>query len=306
MATTEQLMAQYGVAWFDFDELSGNVYDKLGLNNYVGTVTGATRTQGWDGLGNAINFNGANQYIQFNQNLIQNGAKTIKFKIKVNSSSNVQYIFSNYATTAPNQGWYITIDNTGRLDFTFYNGTTNIFAMKSNSIVTDNKWHDIVFTWSNIIGGKAYLFVNSTQDSVMNISSLETSYSVSTMIGKPSTVSNYYLNGQLDDLQIYNKALSPSDFTQKRLAIKSADNKNLVLYPTKIKEIPNVVEGTLLNQGAVIKEIDSAIDRPPLDLTVAVNKYEIANNIFSPSGMNKIFTIPLEKQFKTIEIEDNY
>lgn len=312
MATTEQLMAQYGVAWFGFDEASGNVYDKLGLNNYVGTVTGTTRTQGWNGEGNAIELAGSPQFISFNSPIIPIGEKTIRFKLFPSSvmKGNATRRLIDCSISNTSGGFSLIFGDDGIRPIIRKNNTT-YFANSVNKVNYD-QWNDIFISYTGK-NESAHLIIGINDEFYNYYMGIDDSSAYGNMfIGKmnpslsPTTSTGEFLVGKIDDLQIYNKVLSPSDFTQKRLAIKSTDNKNLVLYPTKIKEIPNVAEDTLLAQGAVIKEIDSAIDRPPLDLTVAVNKYEVANNIFSPSGINKIFTVPLEKQFKTIEIEDNY
>jgi len=93
LATTEQLMAQYGVAWFGFDEKSGDVYDKLGLNNYVGTVTGATRAMGWDGKDSSLNFNGSSQYVvtDYTPSALEEFTIKIKFKSPTNGGG---YLFT--------------------------------------------------------------------------------------------------------------------------------------------------------------------------------------------------------------------
>ncbi len=123
-------------------------------------------------------------------------------------------------------------------------------------------------------------------------------------------VSGYqeWYSGQLDDLQIYNKALSPSDFTKKRLVVKTTDNKNLVLSPTlaRVKEIPNTAEYMMLDQGGVVREIDSAVDSQPIDFTKPTTEYELVTNNKTPLGKGRMFTIPIGSDFKTAMIEDNY
>ncbi|WP_349659911.1 LamG domain-containing protein [Lysinibacillus zambalensis] len=311
MATTEQLMVQCGVAWFDFDESSGNVTDKLGLNNYIGTVTGATRVEGWNGQGYSASFSN-NSFILFN-NKLPVAEKTIRFKMKSSKTGSYQTIMSTCATGSTNSnGHYISIQPDGILNWIHYKAslTTN-FVISSKSDVLDGKWHDILFTWTgdtSISGVKLYV------DGVLESTSISTVNEVldysNICFGRYNlTGSQYWLSytGQLDDFQIYNKVLSPSDFTQKRLVVKTTDNKTLALSPTlnRVKEIPNTTEKLLFDQGYKVKEIDEAVDYPVIDTTRNTTEYEIVSNNSISLGSGKVFTIPIN-DFKTIFIEDNY
>lgn len=315
MATTEQLMAQYGIAWFGFDEASGNVIDKLG-SGYVGTVTGATRVDGWNGEGYAMSFNGSNNVTTFNQKIVPIGEKTYRFKIKVTSKpSNYGVAISNAGGTADN-GDIILINSDGTLRFISnkaINGAQR-FYLSSTVDICDDKWHDVLLTWDGTVnprGVKMYIDDMSIESAIGKADSIEIlSQTYNLTIGKSANSANIGTNliSKIDDLQIYNKALSPSDFTQKRLAVKTTDNKNFVLSPTstRVKEIPNTAEYMMLAQGGVVKEIDSAVDRPPIDFTKTTTEYEIVNNNRTPLGKGRVFTIPIGSDFKTAMIEDNY
>lgn len=310
LATTEQLMEQFGVAWFCFDEVSGNVYDKLD-NGYVGTVTGATRVGGWNGGGSSIQSNGTNQYVVFNKNIIPNEIFTIRFKIKaLPNTSAGSYFLGNVhmGTTNANYGFTLATmtDSVRYVEATTNGATINCYIDIYG--ILDNKWHDIIISKNSnklvsiYVDEKLYGTVLST-----------TIFNATNPLGLLNASSFYsqagrFLNGQIDDLQIYNKALSPSDFTQKRLVVKTTDNKNLVLSPTstRVKEIPNTAEYMLLAQGGIVKEIDSAVDTQPIDFTKPTTEYEIVSNNKTPLGKGRMFTIPIGTDFKTAMFKDNY
>ncbi|WP_107951042.1 LamG domain-containing protein [Lysinibacillus parviboronicapiens] len=313
MATTEQLMAQYGVAWFGFDETSGNVYDKLG-NGYVGTVTGATRVEGWNGEGKAMSFNGSNNYVQFTNKFIPINEKTIKFKVKFPlATSPSTLIFDTCGFAGGNYGIWIA-NMGGRLGFSMLQGSGKENSFYSQNL-NDNKWHNIMIVVDSQVDSlsimKMYVDEKLENRKKMNFPLLQDStYNLRLGFDNDGNTGGAlsYFNGQIDDLQIYNKALSPSDFEQKRLVIQTTDNKNLVLSPTstRVKEIPNTEESTLLSQGGVIKEIDSAVDRPSIDFTKSTTEYEIVTNNRTSLGKGRMFTIPIGSDFKTAMIEDNY
>lgn len=310
MATTEQLMSQYGVAWFGFDEVSGNVYDKLELNNYIGTVTGATRTGGWNGNGNALNFNGVSDKVDTNiiMNILSFTYK-MKIKVPVNGGGYAMTVGRQSPTNTNNTiGYGIGISKTnGTIIVPYWVENTSAFnAITGNKDLRDSRWHDIVFTQDErvvkvYVDSKLEGIYTHTSDLKNPINPVRLGY-----VNVP-TYENWYL-GQLDDLQIYNKALSPSDFTQKRLVVKTTDNKNLVLSPNsaRVKEIPSTVEYMMLAQGGVIREIDSAVDSQPIDFTKPTTEYELVTNNRTPLGKGGMFTIPIGTDFKTAMIEDNY
>lgn len=301
-------MSQYGVAWFGFDEASGNIVDKLG-SNYVGTVTGATRVGSWNGEGSSMNFNGNGNKID--TNLIHSHTSfTYKLKFKCPVNGGGYMLTAGRQGTSDINGYGIFVNkSSGRLElYYWYNSVsgTLILSDYSNYNFKDNIWHNLIFNQdATLITVYVDDRIVGTYRHTSNIILSKTPLRIGYL--NVSTFENWFL-GQLDDLQIYNKALSPSDFTQKRLAVKTTDNKNLVLSPTstRIKEIPNTEENTLLAQGGVVKEIDSAVDRPPLDFTKPTTEYEIVTNNRTPLGKGRMFTIPFGTDFKTAMIEDNY
>ncbi|WP_155590557.1 LamG domain-containing protein [Lysinibacillus cavernae] len=307
MATTEQLMAQYGVAWFGFDEAIGNVYDKLGL--YVGIDVTATRTTGWNNDGNSLLFNGTSNAVSMNFGSSLSGELTIRFKIKFNQNNNTEYVFATHNNAATQKGFNFckVTGNTLRWNF-FSEANQPSFVLNSSNKITPQVWYDVMLSWNGKAGSLASMYINQELAGVVRAERPNNGSAFNLAIGRLSNLLNGWYAGQLDDLQIYNKALSPSDFEQKRLVIKSTDNKNLVLSPTstRVKEIPNTAEYMMLAQGGVVREIDSAVDRPPIDFTKHTTEYELVTNNRTPLGKGRMFTIPIGTDFKTAMIEDNY
>lgn len=308
MATTEQLMAQYGVAWFGFDETSGDVYDKLGLNSYSAINTNVDRVEGWNSEGNAVSFNGTSSALSFNFGSNLTGELTFRFKMKT-SNSTASYAFATLNAYSTQKGMALQRTADGRLQWAYtFAGNQYAFILLSNIILVNNKWYDVMLSWDGKANSFAKIFINGELDSlVRTVGSLQGS-SFNIAMGRLSGQTTGWWRGQIDDLQIYNKALSPSDFEQKRLVVKTTDNKNLVLSPNtaRVKEIPNTAEYMMLAQGGVIKEIDSAVDSTPIDFTKTTTEYDIVTNNRTPLGKGRLFTIPIGSDFKTAMIEDNY
>ncbi|WP_333880076.1 LamG domain-containing protein [Lysinibacillus capsici] len=306
MATTEQLMTQYGVAWFGFDEASGNVIDKLGLNNYIGTVTGETRVGGWNGEGYAMDFNGTTQYATFNNQVIPVGEKTIRFKMLNRQNKATSRVICTSSTTT-----------VGNISILLNQNSLVLYTRHSTGSITYpfldvdlNKWYDIMIVFYGSTAGSVLKFYVNDKEVLRSRLTANEQTGLNMRLGNiaGTLVSTDYFNGQIDDLQIYNKALSPSDFEQKRLVVKTTDNKNLVLSPNsaRVKEIPSTVEYMMLAQGGVVREIDSAVDSQPIDFTKPTTEYELVTNNKTLLGKGRMFTIPIGTGFKTAMIEDNY
>ena len=308
MATTEQLMAKYGVAWFGFDEASGNVTDKLG-NGYTGTDVTATRVQGWNGEGSAMSFNGTNSSISLNVGSNLTNEVSFRFKFKTNSTI-AGYPLATLNAYKTQKGFAVYIGASGEIIMYWTQGADS-YCFKIDSFVVavnDGKWHDLFFSWDGKKESIAKLYIDNVIVGQCIAEYNNNGHAFNIALGRLSGFTGGWFTGQLDDLQIYNKALSPSDFTQKRLVVKTTDNTNLVLSPntTRVKEVSNTAEYMMLAQGGVINEIDSAVDRPPIDFTKTTTEYEIVTNNRTPLGKGRMFTIPISSDFKTAMIEDNY
>ncbi|MFJ3387481.1 LamG-like jellyroll fold domain-containing protein [Lysinibacillus sp. NPDC086135] len=311
----EEPMRKYGIAWYDFDESSGNTIDKLG-SGYVGTITGATRVSGWNGEGNALDFDGIDdvlvQTLGSSADIPSTGGLTMRFKFKCNTNKSTDmYMVASLNAFTTQKGMTIYINN-GKIGTAWSNSGGNFcYYIVSENTYIDNKWHDLFLSWDGLKDSLVYLFID---DMTKPIAKVKANFNnnghlyPNFNIGRLAGVTNGWFTGQIDDFQLYDKALSPSDFTQKRLVVKTSDNKNLVLSPTstRVKEIPNTEEYMILAQGGIVREIDSAVDRPPIDFTKTTTEYEIVTNNKSALGKGRMFTIPIGSYFKTAMIEDNY
>ena len=314
MATTEQLMTLYGVEWYDFDEGGGNTTGKLGS---IGTVTGTNRVAGWNGEGYAMNFNGTSdvmtQTLGFDAQIPSSGGVTIRFKFKCNTvKASDMYMLATLNAYATQKGMSIGIILNGKFHIAWTNaGAKYCFQYVSDKVYADDKWHDVFVSWDGLANSLVRIYIDDMNTPVAvliaqfdNVGHLYPNFN----LGRSAGATTGWYTGQIDDVQIYSKALLPSDFNQKRIVIKTTDSKNLVLSPSsgRVKQIPSSVEYMVLAQGYAVKEIDSAVDSTPIDFTKPTTEYEIVSNNKVPLGKGRMFTVPIGADFKTTMIEDNY
>lgn len=222
MANTVDNMNLHGVSYFKFDESSGNITDSKGTA--LGTINGGvTRVTGYNGQGSALNFNGTNGYVQFNQKVIPVGKKSIRFRIRKNGyppSGSFQSIVSN-ASGVTHCGFQAILDSTSIyvqiLTGTGNWNTTSIANIKIESTlsnVCDNQWHTILFTWDGLTGvnnAKLYIDDMLNPKGETSVTKLEVDQPTNNLvIGADGSTKQFdFFYGQIDNLEIYNEVISP-------------------------------------------------------------------------------------------------
>jgi hypothetical protein len=115
---------------------------------------------------------------------------------------------------------YVTED--GHVEGGFIQNTSNLKGISSIKILQLNTWYDIILVWK--INGNIYLYIdgamdNSTTSSVTSIQNT----GVPLVIGDPNMNAPHSMVGSMQDITIYNRALSDNE-------IASFTDKGLVAY----------------------------------------------------------------------------
>ena len=201
--------------WFPF---TSNAMDSSGnLNN--GTVNGATLSTNRFGSSNSCySFNGSTNRItapsttSLNPNYI---SVSVWVKPSVYTSS-WQYIIDkslDVNSTFDTRGWAIRMTNTGKIELEFRaNGLMSIVF--STTTIPLNAWSHIVFTFN---GSQLKLYFNNTNVFTQNITGLVTSNTSALSIGYLPHANmppyGYFWNGQIDDVGIWNRPLTPCEIS---------------------------------------------------------------------------------------------
>lgn len=234
---------------------NGNANDES-ENGNNGVVNGATLTADRFGnLGQAYSFNGTNNYISITNNSQLNpNSITINLWLKANS-----------LPTNTNEGafslvskWYnltdcSTLSDAYILNFGKINNNneiitaTNLYSQStlysnSNSIDYVNVWNNITFVHDNINGGKIY--INGVLTSSNNIVGNICSTSNNVFFGVAQILGTFwrYLNGNLDDIGIWNRALTQQEITNLYNASLSTEDfiiNTINIYPNPTNSLLN-------------------------------------------------------------------
>jgi len=197
----------------------GNANDLSGNTNH-GTVNGATLTTDRFGVANsAYSFDGVNDYIQCAQSgLSGNQSMTVAFWVKTGNSSG--HVFSFGSNGNSGNDFRILINSYGScgnsVAFDIYNSGT---AFTTNF---SNVWDFYVVVFNSALGStvtSASIYKNGVilTNNCFNVSNTATNF-VNTFpitFGRyHGTIPSDYLNGQLDDLGFWNRAITQQEITQ--------------------------------------------------------------------------------------------
>lgn len=216
------------VAYYPFN---GNANDGSGNGNN-GTVNGATPTTdrfgnansaySFDGNGNQIYGVWKSDLTEFTISLWQ---KTESYKCSwpcfVNlyqSSNKINGFHFNVATTSENK-YYMALHSAAKPDEYLFNSISDV-----------NQWRHLTVTYTN---GTAQLFIDGILSStIQNITKNDLSKMDVFYIGTESSgaQSQTYFNGVLDDIRIYNRALSTEEVSKLHEAEKPTLKSGLVAY----------------------------------------------------------------------------
>jgi uncharacterized protein (TIGR02145 family) len=202
------------VGWWPFN---GNANDASGNGNN-GTVNGATLTT--DRVGNAnraYSFNGINNFILVSDNAsLRPDNITLSAWIKTTSNQGSIIGKTNFST-AQSEQYQLTLD---------YPNYGTAFAIKQNSSCNpgngwqyskvnvntyDDNWHFIVGTFN---GTALRLYIDGVlvnTNNTLPLTKIDNCIGGNLQIGRWWDNFPYYFNGKIDDIAIYNRALTPQE-----------------------------------------------------------------------------------------------
>jgi hypothetical protein len=200
------------VLYYTMDSLDGSTLLDNSGNNYHGTIYGATSTTGING--NALSFDGSNSRIS---NINSDGLGDISSTFSISvwtkgtiKSGDFSYIIHRGITYSISDSVYCIItNNTGYFCFPI-NGS---YVVGATTVLQDsNSWYFLTLTFNN---GAVKGFINGNLSVSYSNSITNTIVGTKLTIGD-STVTNSTrkYNGLIDEVRLYNRALSAAEVKQ--------------------------------------------------------------------------------------------
>jgi len=203
------------VAWWKFDEAEGGEAADSSGNNIIGTLVGNPQWQPSGGkVGGALAFDGDGDFIDcgHDEGLNITGAVTIAAWIKLSKSTDDQKIAGNQDDISGGYKLSIFSDKAELEVRDSGNALRNNRFVDGGTILQPGVWYHIVGTYSQ--GGSIKTYVNAKLDREQETTNILAASSGPLKIGCEPFNGIYLFNGLMDDLRIYNYALSQVDIAK--------------------------------------------------------------------------------------------
>ena len=203
------------VAYWKFDEGSGSTASDSSGNSNNGTLENMNTSTCWVNgkSGKALSFDGTNDYVAApsSSNLNVTGGVTVEAWIKLNAVSKDQKIVGRRDGSAG--GYLLGVYSNNKVEFEIRNATNTAYLNRNTSggtVLTAGQWYRVVGVYSDTDNYLA-TYVNGQLDREMTTTGALASTTGSLTIGKESSVNSCYWTGVIDEVKIYNRALSASE-----------------------------------------------------------------------------------------------
>lgn len=213
------------IARWNMNTLSNNMMSDSSGNNLNGITSGITLVNGK--FGNAFNFTG-NGFATVSDNpLLEPANLSIEAWVKSASSPGIyKYIISKGVNGCVNASYALYTGINGGLQFYVAQGNSYILSPDAGTGVWDGNWHHVTGTFD---GSNIRLYVDQTEigngtsaNSVINYNLPDgNNLTVGNYIN-PNCSANYGFTGQIDEVRLWNRALSAAEISQHAQTNSSA------------------------------------------------------------------------------------
>lgn len=194
------------VGWWKLDETVGSTAHDSSGNGHNGTLGTGTSAPTWTTgkLSNALSFDGTSKYVQIADNdaySTSDMSLSLWFK-DTDDAATFHGLISKYSSSAD---WLLRIRN-DVLNFS-QDGGANFLA--GTTLVNDNQWHHVVATYDSTTDSRVIYLDGKVEASDTDSNNIPNTSNY-ILIGIDYTVSSgRNMNGLIDDVRIYNYALTP-------------------------------------------------------------------------------------------------
>jgi curved DNA-binding protein CbpA len=196
------------VAYYPFN---GNANDESGNGNH-GVVTGASLgLDRFGDIGKAYDFDGIDDVVKIAPlNSTAFDAISVSLWVKTTNKTRNKHLFSNYGRPH----WFHVLlnpsGNDGRCSVQIDGGFSSPPYCSTTKSIANGQWHHVVACWDKVTGKvKIYLEGSKNVESTTRVKK-RLDLTVPIWIGGQVNYRRYF-EGVLDDVRIYNRALSPEE-----------------------------------------------------------------------------------------------
>jgi hypothetical protein len=200
------------VSWWKLDDGSGSTAsDSAGSND--GTVYGAAWTTGQ--INGALDFDGTNDYVVIADAPFDFGSDTdfsICVWIKTSNTLRQRIVDKIQANTPPYQGYELLMNTNGLARVNVDDGP-NFTGSYTTTIVNDGNWHFLTAVADR--DGNIEIYCDGSPEDSDPMSAIgNIDNNISLAFGRSMDYNGQYFDGKIDDVRIYDRALTPLEVLQ--------------------------------------------------------------------------------------------
>lgn len=180
------------------------VYDSFGSNN--GTAVNSPTFSSVDGINNDyVALDGVNEKLTINnfRNLIDFSGGCISLWARSNLVH--EGVFYWHFVVGSNQRFYLTVNKNDKS--TLYAAMGSAIKATNTGTFVINKWYNLVTSWN----GTQYKFYMDGQEMFTQSYTYVSPTTDGFELGWGNSINQVYLNGSIDEVAIWNRALSPTE-----------------------------------------------------------------------------------------------
>ncbi len=240
--------------------IDANLQSRYMFDNNVNDVAAGTAQNGalvgnatftTDGTrGQVLTLDGSGDSVQINSTFGQPQNVTIGGWVNLLSTNGRSEFISINDRLSISQG------NTGGVKGSVQVGAGSWIDLRSNQFITGKGWHHVMYVFDGASDVHT-LYIDGVQ--VATATNTDTIYytgATTTYIGQHPTNTSWNLNGKVDDVRIYNRALSGSEVAYLASGLSLQDVDTVAITVTPVNDVPTFSSGT----GNVTTSISSGDD----------------------------------------------
>jgi hypothetical protein len=168
--------------------------------------------------GGSIVFDGVDDYVEAPNNTSINltetgGAINTWIKTNISATGSINGNLVAKTNVYSNGYWLVKYNDKVRISL-FGTGNLEMVGVRS---ITDNIWHHIVATWTST---QLTIYIDGTLDKTQSYNFTFTTSADLLYIGRQKTAGEGFFKGNISNVQIYNRTLSPAEVLQNYNATK--------------------------------------------------------------------------------------
>ena len=298
------------IGYWNFDEGKGEIAKDKSGNNLDGEIIGAEWVKGKKGY--ALEFNGENAYVEIESPHIAENISVMAW-VKSSDYSRLQHIVS----TRDKKLGYILQTTLNNIAYGYVSIDGNLIPVEGKTKLINNEWVHLAITYD---GKLVKLYVNGKLDKESKEVSGEITLGNSSLhIGAQGTPLSYYFLGIIDEVKIYNRALTLEEIMGEYQGVSVSEIKKIAeekketevkKKPESKKEIPlPLKEEIILEKVKVSPEISpeetfslnlsfKTLKEIPLDLPITI---KLREGVRQPKPIATVYPQPPTSKWKVGE-----